>query len=391
MRKLVLVVLVVVAAATAGAERSSGTTGSCAASLPEAPAGLPWPVALETHCGRFIVGTDSEVAVQPASPLPVPAGAEWSPLDGRWWKVVRGHLLVGRWHERLWRSHGTFRAAGQIGEIVLGKTFLAFTYGFGAVQELYVARLDGAERRVATGESPLAWTAAARLLTLSSDGRRLFARRPDGSRRQPLADHVSTLATAPDGTVYFLERGRLLRTSGGRPAPLATVSAVGLAATPELEALGPLVALRDRRRLVVLRADGSPFASTPLPSWKKRTDGVSAVSADAAGDTVAFTATEGNTALGSSGIETTYILRPGDTTATAIFNERLDFAVCERMAELDWRGHWLLYSTSEGNVAAVDADRASPSVDLTAFVRALPGAEDADSEGDLDVEASWAG
>jgi hypothetical protein len=324
-------------------------------------------------------------------PLPVPAGANWSPIDGRWWKVVRRHLLVGRWHETLWRSHGTYRSANQVDTSVLGANLLAFSYGYGARGELYVAHLDGPERRVAIGEGALAWTATGRLLTQSSHGGRVFARRTDGSGRRTLAAHVSTLAIAPDGTLFFLEGGRLMGTNGRRTALLATASRLNLTGTLELEAVGPLVALRDRRRLVVLRADGSPFASTPLPRWKKRTDGISsAVTTDAAADAVAFAATNANTALGSTGTETTYLLRFGDTSATAIHNERVDFAVCERMAELDWHEHWLLYSSSEGYVAAFDSNSASPAVDLSAFARALPGTEDDESEGGLNLQASWA-
>jgi hypothetical protein len=151
------------------------------------------------------------------------------------------------------------------------------------------------------------------------------------------------------------------------------------------------VALRDRHRLVVLRADGSPFASTPLPRWKRRTDGISsAVAANAAADAVAFAATQGNTAYGSTGTERTYLLRTGDTAATAIHNERVDFAVCERMAELDWHENWLLYSSSEGNVAAFDSSSVSSTVDLSAFARALPGTEGDDSEGGLNLQVSWA-
>jgi hypothetical protein len=391
MRKRALGFLLAVAAITASAASPSGTAGACAASLPAASAGLPWPVTLQTNCGRFTVDTDGRVAVQPGASLPVPAGAAWSPIDGRWWKVIRRHLLVGRWHDLLWRSHGTFRSVSEVGGLVFAPDRVAFSYGYGPHEKLYVAPLDGAEHLVAAGEAPLAFTATGRLLTLGARGGRIYARRTDASGRRALADHVSTLATAPDGTLFFLERNRLMSTKGSRPAFLASVSELGLTGTSVLEALGPLVALRDRHRLVVLRADGSTFASSQLPRRKKRTDGVSsAVTTDAETDAVAFTATNGNTALGSSGVETTYLLRSGDTAALPIHNERIDFAVCERMAELEWHQHWLLYSASEGNVAAVDTEGVSPTVDLSAFARSLPGTADDDSEGGLDIEASWA-
>jgi hypothetical protein len=72
-----------------------------------------------------------------------------------------------------------------------------------------------------------------------------------------------------------------------------------------LEATGTLVAVSDRHRLVVLRGDGSIFASTLLPRWRRRADGISsAVATDAGTDAIAFTATAGNTAYGSVGVET---------------------------------------------------------------------------------------
>lgn len=390
MRALALGVLLTVAAITASAASPARTTDACKAAFPAAPGGLPWPVVVQTNCGRFTVDTDGGVVVQPGSSLPVPAGASWSPIDGRWWKVVNRHLLIGRWQETLWRSHGTFSRTGDVGEIALGENLLAFSYGYGVSEKLYVTHLNGSERRVAAGEYPLAWTPTTRLLTLSEKGGRLFSRRSDGSGRQTLAVHVSMLSTDPDGALFFLQRGRVLSTNGDRPTVLASVTALGLTGKPALEALGALVALSDRHRLVVLRADGSSFASAPLPRWRKRTDGVSsAVTADATGDAVAFTATDRNTALGSTGTETTYLLRAGDTIATPLHTETVDFKVCERMAELEWHERWLLYSASEGNVVAIDTDDPSRSVDLTALAQALPGTQD--DEGGLAIEASWAG
>jgi hypothetical protein len=183
-----------------------------------------------------------------------------------------------------------------------------------------------------------------------------------------------------------------MSTNGERPTSLAKLSDLGFARTPALEPLGALLALHDLKRLVVLHADGSLFASTALPHRQKRTDFVSsAVTANAAADAVAYTATSGNTALGSTGTETTYLLRAGHAAATPIHTEHVDFAICERMAALSWHAQWLLYSASEGNTAVLDTTGTSPAIDLGAFARALPGAvQDANGEGDLNIDASWA-
>jgi hypothetical protein len=61
----------------------------------------------------------------------------------------------------------------------------------------------------------------------------------------------------------------------------------------------------------VVRRDGAVISSTALPHLKLRTDRVSSdAAADARGD-VAFTATRGNTAYGSKGTETVYLLSRG--------------------------------------------------------------------------------
>src|SRR6266545_3692457 len=65
MRKLVVGVLLAVAAITAGAASPSDGTDTCAVPPAAAPAGLPWPVVLQTNCGRFTVNTDGRVALQP--------------------------------------------------------------------------------------------------------------------------------------------------------------------------------------------------------------------------------------------------------------------------------------------------------------------------------------
>ena len=86
--------------------------------------------------------------------------------------------------------------------------------------------------------------------------------------------------------------------------------------------------------------------------------------------------------LGGIGLAGTTAVQ-GSTSPTARF-------LCERMAELEWREHWLLYSASEGNVVAIDAHDPSRSVNLSAFARTLLGTQDDDSEGGLAIEASWA-
>lgn len=69
--------------------------------------------------------------------------------------------------------------------------------------------------------------------------------------------------------------------------------------------------------------------------------------------------------------------------------ERVEFAVCERGADLAWHGRWLLYSASEGNTAVIDTTSLQHVIKLTGIVRRLPGLSD--DEGNLGFSAYWSG
>jgi len=86
------------------------------------------------------------------------------------------------------------------------------------------------------------------------------------------------------------------------------------------------------------------------------------------------------------GVETVYLLRPGAHTAVPVHRERLRFNVCGHGAELSWQGHWLLYSTGEGDTALIDSV-GGRSIGLTRLVRRLPGFSRDDS-GDLSIRWS---
>jgi hypothetical protein len=287
----------------------------------------------------------------------------------------------------LWRSRARFpERYVDLGAIVSGRAAVAYSIFHGHRQSLMVARLGESERLVATGETPLGFTSGGALVSqrrwtlLLRDGREWQVGRRISGASGVVFDHAAH-------AVYFLASGQLERFDGTQVRRLASLAALGVGARPQIEPLGRLVGVRSARRLVVLREDGSLFASTPLPRALARVDGVSsALAADADADAVAFTATRGNTASGSRGSELVYLLRPGATAAPVVYRERLRFGVCERGADLSWRGRWLLYSSSEGRVALVDTLLPSRSVDLSAAVARLPG-----RAGDVDrFDASWA-
>jgi hypothetical protein len=156
-----------------------------------------------------------------------------------------------------------------------------------------------------------------------------------------------------------------LRVFGDGPVrDLARLRTLGLKGLPVVEPLGRLVAARDRGRLVVLDYDGRVVASTKPPERPQPTDMVSSsVVANAGGTGVAFTATVGDTAYGSHGHETVYLLAAGERQARPLFSQELDFEGCGRGADLAWRGRWLLQRERKAGrchrqFAARGADRA---------------------------------
>jgi len=362
---------------------------SCAVPSLERVRGLPASIVATTSCGRFEIDVGGGVRFIGPKTLPVPPGVNWY-QDLSWYRIARGHLVVGRGEQRQWRSHATYptsRGSG-VGAVAVWRGRVAFSFAAPPAgwrrPTLYVARSGGAERAVARGETPIGWTAGGSLVTWGHAGS-LRVRDGAGRRVRTLAGSVYTFVFDPGShALFFLANGRLERFDGRGLHSLLRLTAVGLSAPLTIQPAGAFVALRGRRRLVVIRQDGVVVSSTALPHLKLSTDRVSSeVAADAAGN-VAFTATRGNTAYGSTGIETVYLLRRGASSAQPLYRKRIAFAVCERQASLAWRGRWLLYSASEGYAAAVDTS-SRRAVDLSSTISRLPGTDA------QNFQASWLG
>lgn len=360
---------------------------SCARAARATVARLPAPIVVTTDCGRYRFDRQGKVSFQRGFALPVPAGVSWY-ADLTWYRVSGGHLKIGHGKHTLWRSRMRFRTAypDSIGAVISGRAAVAFSIFHGRRQSLFVARLGQAERLLASGETPLGFTRAG-VLVSERRWTLLLHRGPDWSPQRLVAGAGDVVFDHATHTLLFLAQGRLERFDGTRITPLATLASLRVGRQPQIEPLGRLVGLHSTRRLVILRDDGSIFASTRLPRPLKRADFLSsALAADAGSGAVSFTFTRGNTAYGSRGTELVYLLRPGASAARVVFRERLTFAVCERAASLSWRGRWLLYSSSEGRVALVDTHRPARSVDLSAEVARLPGLGGEDGR----FDAAWA-
>lgn len=374
--------LALVAAPIAAAAGGGVTSHACSAGL---GVRLPAQLTVRTERGTFALRRDGGVCRVSGDPQPVPQGAAWWPSNGVWERTDHGHLVVGRWQRTLWRSRRTFAHGYEIGAIAVSRQGVAFSYG-ATGQRLFVAAPHGPERLVARGEYPLGWTTNG-LYTRSDRGGWILLR---GSGGTVLARGVRTYAyDSFSHSLYFVSCGWLMLDHGGSERALADLGKLGLALRDlQILPLGRLVGLEDSRRLVVLRQDGPAFASTLLPRGTRRADGVSAQPVAAPdGSAVAFAATSGNTAYGSRGTETVYLLRAGATAAQPIHTERVEFAICERGANLAWHGPWLLYDASEGNTALIDT-RTVRAIKLTRLVHHVAHPY-ASNEGDLNFDIAW--
>jgi hypothetical protein len=367
-----LIVLTVVASASGAV-----SARACASSSLLRGPSLPAPVVATTSCGRFELGAGGRGRLLGPKSLPVPPGVNWYE-DLSWYRLVRGHIVVGRGLRTEWRSQRAYplsRGSG-VGAVSVWSNRVAFSFAAPPANwkrpTLYVARRGSAERAVAVGETPIGWTAAGALVTWSHPGS-LRVRDGDGRLIRVLAADVYTFVFDPRSrALLFLAHGRLERFDGHRLRTIVRLKAVGLSTPLTIQPAGGFVVLRGQRRLVVVRSDGAVISSTALPHLKLRTDRVSSeAAADARGD-IAFTATRGNTAYGSKGTETVYLLRRGARTAQPLYRKRIAFAVCERQATVAWHGTWLLYTASEGYAAAVNA-ATRRAVDLSSTIARLPG------------------
>jgi hypothetical protein len=250
--------------------------------------------------------------------------------------------------------------------------------------------LGGAERPVAHRELPLGWTSGG-VYTFRYQGRQLLLRSDTGALVKVIArGALGSDYYVANGRLYFISRGALMSAHGARVERLASLSRLGLSAAPWLQPLGGLVELQDDRRLVVVRADGSVFAWTPLPRTDGRRENISSSLAIAPdGSAAAFTAASGqtdnpNTTRRARGIETVYLLPVSAQTAIPVLHERVEFAPCERGANVEWHGTWLLYSATEGNLAVVNATGNHRAIELTSQASSLPSTRDA-------FTAHWSG
>jgi hypothetical protein len=273
--------------------------------------------------------------------------------------------------------------------VVLGRAGVAFSYVKSRRSLLYLAGYGEAERVIARSETPLTFTGTGELVTWRAHDRALLLRTETGRlERRLVARVIDPQVDRESKMVLFRIRHRLFVFDGVCVRDLVSLRKLGLRGFPTVEPLGPFVAVHDQRRLVFLDYDGRLIASTALPRRPKRADGLSSsIVPNEEGTAVSFTVTRGNTAYGSRGRETVYLLAAGERRARPLFSEKVDFKVCERMAWLAWRGRWLLYAHPEQKGEVVDGSTKAPPIELGNVIARLPGFS---TDEDRIVDIAWA-
>jgi len=358
-----------------------GATGACTGRLACIAGGVPAPITITAGGVGIRIGRDGGVRRVAIVRTVLPPDAAFE-SGGVWFSIRHRHLVIGRGSRRLWRSRGEFRSSrryawDQVGDVQVGPHALAFSYA----NNLYLAPLTGPERMVGHSELAVGFTTGG-LYTFQWH-RRLLLRSDAGSvlatiARWPFEVDLQLVRRS----LYFLSHGKLMRAQGARTQPVGSVPALGLSADSSLQTVGPWLELVDDNRLVVLRSDGSPFASIEVPRTDGRPETISSslvVAPNASA--VAFTGASGDTPNPDSarrprGTETVYVLRGGAHTATPVHTEGVEFKVCERGASVQWHGGWLLYDNSEGNVVAIDSTGAHRAIELSGLVGRLLRARD---------------
>ena len=358
---------------------TGNATGTCATRPSCARRLLPAPITITTGRVGFRLARDGTVRRVHATTGPFPPGVTWFPATGTWYRIDHRHLDVGLGRRQLWRSHGQFTSRFTLGVIMASSHGVAFQHD----HKLYLAPLDGVERPVARREAPLGWTAGG-IYTYAYQGRRLLLRGDSGALVKVIARRgLGSDYDVTGGRLYFVDRGVLMSADGARTRRLDSVSRLGMATDSWLQPVGPMAELEDNRSLVVVRANGSVFARTPLPRSRGAVENISSsLVAGPGASAVAFTAAAGQQAetpthpWGVHGTETVYLLRPGERAAMPLFRQRVEFRACERGASIQWHRGWLLYTNSEGYITVIDSAGTHRAIELSGLVRRLLHSDD---------------
>ena len=274
----------------------------------------------------------------------------------------RGHLVLLRNGRTFWRS----RAAHGSDDVAVHGNAVAFT----AYRrkhpnpDLWFARVGEPEHLVARNEDLDAAARAGGFFT--QRGRELRLRATDGKLVERLARVLQTAYDRRTETVVAITSSHLLvRTDGERTVVLADLARVGSPRPPWLEVLaGGLIKIGSENRVLLLRANGTRFASANLARTALIVSNFLTLPHVRG---VAFVAQQ-------SGIDRVMLLERGHHIARVLYTARGEPTGCGYWASLSLTADQLLYWPSTGRgLEAIDASDRSAPRDLWPLVHRIPG------------------
>jgi hypothetical protein len=355
---------------------------SLAHRLPRVHARLPAPVGVTTPCGHFVLSENGTVARSRPTPRPVPAGASWYPADLTWYRVVRGHVVIGVRRRLLWRSRRPLATRFDVSAVVRGHDTVAFSLFYGAASELFVARLDGREHFVGRGETPIGWTRSGDLvvarLRAGNRPESLVLLAPSGRLLRPVAVDAEDWAWAEEPRVlYLLVHRRVERFDGGSVVRFASLDSIGIGGTPRLTALGHVLVVSDNQGIAVLEARTGAVVATASFRRPKTQQWYGSIAVNANGTAVAFT--WNNLPAASSDpsikhvVDTVYLLRSHAQSVSVLQRVPITYPNCDETSSLVWRGRSLVYTETGGHAVIFRPLTSSPPLELTPLVTKLSG------------------
>ena len=357
--------LLALGASLLGAFSTEGRPG--AAPLPKGP-GVPAPVVFKTSCGTFRLERDGEVRRLPAGWLAARSGGTGRRY-GADLRIVRtrpGRIILRREGREVWRSSGLYRNDG--GSNAFGPSSYAFaSYRRG----VFLTDLSGDERLVVRGVGlePLAFRRDGSLLVVAWRPRAsISVVSPSGAvlRRYRYRPRHGFAFDQRTESLFFVTPGHLLVQARG--TALDVVRPVRRL-DGWLSLAGPHLTLQAERAFTVLRRDGTLVSRWTWPESKRSIIDYGFVASD---DARTFAFRTFTRERGRRGRIVVYLLRPGEKRPLAVYRHRGEQLGCGTGAHLAWHGRSLLYSSTSGDVALVDAHDGSVR-DLGRLTARLPG------------------
>jgi hypothetical protein len=346
----------------------------CDARRPHGPVGLPETILVKGACGTLALRRDGTVAlVHPRPWAPAWAGRVLARADDRTYIAhPRRHVMLLRDANVLWRS----RLAHGSDNVVVHGEAIAFTAYERPAPDLWVARIGAAERLAGPGEDLQGWAHAGGFFT--ERGLELRLRAANGRLIRRLGDvRWSAYDRGTQSVVAISTSNLLIRTDGRKSTTLADLRALGFTRHPWLEVLPQgLIHVGSGARMLLLRHDGTQFASTSLARPTRGNPGetiVSSVLPLPAQRGVVFVVSSRPKGNGSA-MDRVLFLERGRHVPRVLFERRAIPLQCGYWANLSLHGDTALYWPSQGRgLVVLDTLGRRAPVDLWPFLRRTPG------------------